>query len=221
MLADLRFILFDAVGTLMYADPTVAEVYHAAGQPFGSRLSVAEIQRRFPLALAAEHGASAPTSDANERQRWRRIVRRVMDDVPEAGEAVFEQLWTHFAQPQSWRLFDDVRPALASLARGRFRLGIASNFDARLKTIVRGHPPLASCEFVFVSSEVGYMKPDPRFFRAIEERLGAAPTEIALVGDDEISDVQGATAAGWRAIRLDRVGRCSGAGPIRSLEELL
>jgi len=221
MLDGIRWILFDAVGTLIYADPPVADVYHAAAARFGSWLSVAEIGERFRRALAAEQACGTPVSEENERQRWRRIVGAVVDDVPADGDAVFEQLWQHFARSQCWRLFDDVRTALANLHGRGYRLGIASNFDDRLKRVVHGHPPLARLEAVFVSSDIGFAKPDVRFFRAVEQRIGAPPAHIALVGDDEASDVQGATAAGWRAIRLDRSGISASPGTIRTLAELL
>jgi putative hydrolase of the HAD superfamily len=218
MLDGLRWVLFDAVGTLIYADPPVAEVYHAAGRQFGSRLGVDAIRRRFSTALAAHQRNFLLTSEQTERERWRSIVGKVMVDVPHKRDEIFEKLWRHFAQPQHWRLYDDVANALTVLSR-RFHIGIASNFDARLKQIVSGHPPLAACEAVFVSSEIGYTKQDSRFFQAVEKQLGVAPAEIALVGDDEVSDVQGATAAGWRPIRLDRDG--SSASAIRTLAELL
>jgi putative hydrolase of the HAD superfamily len=221
MLDGVRWILFDAVGTLIYADPPVAEVYYAAARPFGSRLTVAEVGSRFHPALAAEQGDNSRTSEPNERERWRRIVSRVIDDTPGAGPVIFEQLWQHFARPESWQLYDDVSIALVELNRRGLKLGIASNFDARLIPIVRGHPPLAVCKAVFVSSHVGYTKPDPRFFQAIEAQLGVSPEQIALVGDDELSDVAGATRAGWRAILLDRAGACQNAKAIRSLAELL
>jgi putative hydrolase of the HAD superfamily len=216
---NIHWILFDAVGTLIYADPPVAEAYHVIGQEFGSRLTRDEICRRFPLVLAAEHSDSQPTTEAYERERWRRIVASVIDDVPDATNDVFEQLWQHFAQPRHWRLFEDVSSALRELRRRGFRLGIASNFDARLHQIVQGLPDLAACEAVFVSSEVGYTKPDPRFFAAVQNQLGVTPSQTALVGDDAIADINGATAAGWRAILLDRGG--AAANPcIRTLAEL-
>lgn len=221
MLNGIRWVLFDAVGTLIYPDPPVAHVYQAVAARFGSRLSMKEIDARFRRSLAAEQTCGAPTSEANERERWRRIVGAVIDDVPADGNAVFEQLWTHFAQPQSWRLFADVQMTLARLHQRGYRLGIASNFDDRLNEVVRGHSGLARLEIVFVSSDLGFTKPHLQFFRAVEERLGAERAQIALVGDDEVSDVQGATAAGWRAIRLDRCGECSGAGTILSLGEML
>jgi putative hydrolase of the HAD superfamily len=215
---DARWILFDAVGTLIHPAPPVAEVYHAAGRRFGSQLQQNEILARFGRALAREQNGG-PTSEANERQRWQRIVRQVFDDVPLQADALFEALWHHFAQPPHWRLYEDVAGTLNALRGRGFKLGIASNFDSRLKNIVAGHSPLAACEAVFVSSEVGYTKPDLRFFRAIEELLEACAGQILLVGDDEIADVQGATKAGWQIVLLNRDG-FGPRGAIRTLEEL-
>jgi putative hydrolase of the HAD superfamily len=223
MRGGIRWILFDAVGTLIYADPPVAEVYHAAAQRFGSRLSIEAIRQRFAAGLRAEQSAGCkphacigmptpqsadhlvrpPTSEAAERQRWRRIVATVIDDVAN-GDELFEQLWRHFAEPRHWRVYDNVPSACEVLRSRGFRVGIASNFDGRLHAIVAAHAALAACEAVFVSSEIGYAKPDPRFFATIQEQLRASPAEIVLIGDDEINDVAGATAAGWRAAYLDR-----------------
>jgi len=220
MLDGIRWVLFDAVGTLMYADPPVAEVYHAAARRQGSHMGVSEIDRRFRAVLARPwHGRV--TSESWEHERWRLIVGEVIvDTAPAKLDEVFAELWRHFAQPTSWRLYDDVPDALAELQRRGFQLGIASNFDGRLIEIVKGHAPLAVCEAVFPASEVGYNKPALEFFREIEARLGVPGAEIALVGDDEVSDAQGAIAAGWRAVRLKRSGMTR-AGEIRSLAELV
>ena len=220
MLDGIRWVLFDAVGTLIYPDPPVADAYHAAAQQFGSRLAVEEISQRFAAALAASHNSGLPTSERNERRRWQHIVKQVIDDVVNSQDELFERLWQHFAQPQHWRPYADVAETVHELLRRGYRFGIASNFDSRLLRIVSGHPALSACESVFVSSEVGYAKPDPRFFRAIEGKLGVEPGQIALVGDDEVADVQGAMAAGWRAIRLDRVGKSLDSITIRSLAQL-
>jgi putative hydrolase of the HAD superfamily len=218
MLHGVRWILFDAVGTLMFPDPPVAEAYFAAAARFGSRLSLAEIQKRFPIALEKGFAGRCETNELLERRRWRSIVGEVLSDIPVHIDAVFEQLWQHFAEARYWGLFDDVGTALEHLRRRHFQLGIASNFDGRLRNIVSGHSALAACDVVFVSSEIGYSKPDPRFFRAIQQQLGVNPEQIALVGDDEACDIQAANAAGWRAIYLDRNSGKDGA--IRSLAEL-
>lgn len=212
-------MLFDAVGTLIYPSPPVPEAYAAAGERCGSVLDVGTVASRFKEALVEHYAPNEPTSDDRERQRWKAIVASVFLEVSPIEE-LFEDLWNHFGRAQHWRLFDDVGPTMQKLVARGARLGIASNFDSRLHAIVAEHPALAACEHVFVSSEVGYSKPSREFFRAIERRLAARSEDIVLVGDDVVNDVQGATAAGWRAVLLDRNGTSLGENRIRILGEL-
>ena len=195
MLDGIEWVLFDAVGTLIYPHPPVAEVYWSAGERFGSRLSVDEIRGRFGEAFRIHYSCGEETSEAAECERWRRIVARVFDDVRDDADELFESLWQHFAAPGNWRIYDDVA-VLAELAARGYRVGIASNFDGRLQEIVREQPLLTVCEKVFVSSSVGFSKPASRFFRTIEATLGVEAGRIALVGDDRVNDVEGAQAAG-------------------------
>ena len=55
------------------------------------------------------------------------------------------------------------------------------------------------------SMDVGHAKPRPEIFGAAVEALGVAPSEILHIGDNERTDVRGALAAGFRAVRLDVV----------------
>jgi putative hydrolase of the HAD superfamily len=73
------------------------------------------------------------------------------------------------------------------------------------------------------SMDIGHAKPRPEIFAAAVETLGVAPHEIIHVGDNERTDVRGALAAGFRAIRLDVVrqgGPSEGEFVARSFEEL-
>jgi putative hydrolase of the HAD superfamily len=226
----IRWVLFDAVGTLIYPDPPVAEVYHAAAREFGSRLTAHDLGPRFRTALASEQAGRPadpstlnrpPTSEALERERWQRIVRQVIDDVEgEAQRLLFERLWQHFALPEHWRLFEDVKPTLSELAARDFRLGIASNFDGRLHSIIAGHRPLQNCQAVFVSSEVGFAKPDPRFFAAITAHLGVPPHQVLLVGDDPLTDISAGSNFGWQTVFLDRRHAEPSPATIHSLTSL-
>jgi HAD superfamily hydrolase (TIGR01509 family) len=73
------------------------------------------------------------------------------------------------------------------------------------------------------SMDVGHAKPRPEIFAAAVSELGLSPREILHVGDNERTDVRGALAAGFRAIRLDVVrhgGPSEGEFVARSFEEL-
>ena len=73
------------------------------------------------------------------------------------------------------------------------------------------------------SMDVGHAKPRPEIFAAAVKTLNIPPSDILHIGDNERTDVRGALAAGFRAVRLDvvRAGGPSEAEFIaRSYEEL-
>ncbi|HVC99116.1 MAG TPA: HAD-IA family hydrolase [Pirellulales bacterium] len=222
-------VLFDAVGTLIEPHPAVAAAYAAAGCRFGSSLAQPEIEARFRAAFTRREGIDAAdgmgaTSEAGEQARWRAIVGEIFDDVADA-EPLFDALWEHFAAAKHWRLMDGAAEAWRRLdsrqVNGRrLVVGIASNFDSRLESVCSGLPPLAGCP-LFISSRLGHRKPAPAFFRAVEARLGRKPEELLLVGDDLVNDYQGALAAGWQAVLVDRHDRFEGTRRVRSLMELV
>ena len=73
------------------------------------------------------------------------------------------------------------------------------------------------------SMDVGHAKPRPEIFAAAVETLGVPAGEILHIGDNERTDVRGALAAGFRAVRLDVVrngGPSEAEFVARSYEEL-
>ena len=204
-------ICFDAVGTLLQPDPTVGTAYHTAGVLHGSQHAPSEVLLRFQAAFARSERQDAERGDGRtdetvELARWRRIVTEVFDDIADHSP-LFDRLWQHFAAAENWRLFDDVEPCLAELRARGVRVGIASNFDSRLRTICRDLPPLDRYPHLFISSELGHRKPSVHFFRAIEQELELPPERLLLVGDTPENDYHAALAAGWQALLIDRKGR--------------
>jgi len=75
------------------------------------------------------------------------------------------------------------------------------------------------------SSEVRYMKPDPRIFHIALNHLGVPPARAMFIGDRTDNDVRGAARLGMKTALLARNGRIipSGARPdylIRRLSEV-
>lgn len=227
---DVKWIAFDAVGTLIQPDPSVAEAYYRVGKSYGSRLSVREIGERFGRAFRSSEidgfaggpprGSALLSSHSIEEARWRWIVGEVLPDVTEL-EGCFHELWQHFAEPDSWRCFDDVEDSLQRLADAGYRLAIASNFDARLHGVCAAFPQLSQIENRVVSAEVGCRKPAPQFYSALTLVCACDCDEILMIGDDIEHDVQGPRNAGLRALHLDRKFSGLSEGSVRSLSELV
>jgi len=74
---------------------------------------------------------------------------------------------------------------------------------------------------VVTSAEVGAPKPNPRVFERALAIAGAEPSEALHVGDKVDNDVEGAAAAGVRAVLLQRQGEPPpGVEAVCSLREL-
>jgi putative hydrolase of the HAD superfamily len=221
---DVRAVFFDAVGTLIHPEPAAGLVYAAVGRARGSRLTSDEISARFRRAFAheervdAEHGLR--TAERRETERWRRIVAAVLDDVADR-DGCFEELFEHFARPDSWACDPEAERVLGELARGGLTVGLASNYDHRLHRVLAGLPELDPLDHVAISAEIGWRKPASEFFAALRRSTGLPPEQILFVGDDRRNDYEGALAAGLRAVLFDPKGRAPDVPcRIERLEEL-
>lgn len=212
----IRAIYFDAVGTLIHPQPSAAEVYFDVGRRHGSNLPREAIAQRFRAAFDKQEELDRRngwTSDEHrEGQRWRSIVAEVLDDVNDP-DACFAELYQHFAKPSAWRCDSAVGELLDALRAQGQQLGIASNYDHRLRTVVVGLEPLRSIQHVIISSEVGWRKPASAFFAAVVRQAGVPATGILYVGDDRANDYDAALAAGLQAVLVDPLH----GAPIRSI----
>lgn len=113
---------------------------------------------------------------------------------------------------------------LRSLARC-FRLALVSNFDhgPTARDVLRRHGIADVFPAILISDEVGRRKPHPSIFTAACEAVGVAPADALFIGDSEVEDIAGATAAGIPAVWVDSK-RDAAAAPsnhaVRDLFEL-
>ena len=205
-------IFFDAAGTLIHLPRSVGEHYRTVALRFGVAPEAAALDRAFRTAWKAAPArtvTAGPRPD-DDKGWWRGLVEAVFEAVLTPDErrrfdlpAYFEAVYAHFAEPGVWEAFPDVPDALNALRGVGYRLGVVSNFDRRLRTVLAELGLTASFEHIVISSEVGADKPDPRIFA---EALGLfdVPAGRALhVGDDPHKD-WGAEALGLRVFRLER-----------------
>jgi putative hydrolase of the HAD superfamily len=233
MSQPIRAVFFDAADTLFRVNGSVAEIYLQHAVEFGFQRtpdSVASIKQAF---MRAFHDAPPPVFAAtepaqikqSERLWWFDIVHNVFYRVGmlERFDDFFERVFTVFEDPASWKLFPDTVPTLTRLREQQIELGIISNFDSRLFTVLRGLGIAEAFATVTISSLAHAAKPSPRIFQLALEKHAVDPEEALYVGDSLKDDVEGAAKVGLQAILLDRHGQHANTGvrAIRTLEELL
>jgi putative hydrolase of the HAD superfamily len=214
----IKAIFFDAAGTLFHLPKGVGHHYALVAREMGFELDAALLERAFVVAwkqMPARAAGGQPRAD-DDRGWWRDLVDRVIDQAG-VGEdfdraVFFESAYRHFTGTGVWELYPETIEVLKALAP-RFSLSVASNFDGRLRQILRELDLADFFQHIFLSSELGADKPDPLFFRRVLELSGFAPNESLHAGDDPERDWEAAARAGLQTFRLDR--------PRNSLRDLL
>jgi putative hydrolase of the HAD superfamily len=224
---SVRGIVFDAVGTILRPAPPFPVIYQAAARRFGVELEQAAIFAKFVTAFGASDIYDRDVlqyrdSEQRERDRWHAIVSSVFSDFVSGTElkALFEELFSHYGKPASWQLFADVPDCWRALRQRGLRVGIGSNYDSRLESVVAGQSPLNENDGLFISSLVGYRKPAREFYDAIAAAWQLQPEQLLMIGDDQLNDYQGALDAGWHSFFLDRDSKSPELRGLRSLSEL-
>lgn len=233
MSPSIRVVFFDAADTLFHVHGSVADIYLRHALQFGFSQapdSLAAIKQAFSRAFReAPPPIFAATEPAqikqSERLWWFDIVHNVFYRVGmfERFDDFFERVFEVFEDPGSWRLFPETASTLVQLKAQGVELGIISNFDSRLFSVMRGLGIEQAFDTVTISSLAQAAKPAPKIFRLALDKHAVDPEEALHVGDNLQDDVEGATKAGLHAVLLDRQGRHQSAGVqvIRTLGELL
>jgi len=216
---SIEAIFFDAVGTLFRLTRTVGDHYAYVGREIGLDLDAPALDRAFHAAwqqMPQRAAIDGPRED-DDRGWWRELVDLVLDQVvPSLSELdrdnFFEVAYEHFAEAGVWELYPEVPEVLKEL-QPRFQLTVMSNFDGRLRFVLRHLGISRFFANIFISSELGADKPDPEIFRRAVKLLNLHARQVLHVGDDSQRDWAAATAAGLHVFQLKR--------PKNSLRDLL
>lgn len=232
MSRSIRVVFFDAADTLFHVRGSVAEMYlHHAAQ-FGfhqkpdSATKIAESFRRaFQEAPPPVFAVTEPAQiKQSERLWWFDIVHNVFYRVGmfQRFDEFFEQVFQAFEDHRSWRLFPETTAVLAQLKARNLELGIISNFDSRLFTVMRGLGIADSFDTVTISSLAQAAKPAPKIFHLALEKHAVDAEEALHVGDSLREDVEGAKKVGLHTVLLNRneAQQRGNIQVIRNLQEL-
>ena len=230
VLSKYKAVFFDVGGTLLRVEPSVGEVYAVYARPFGFKGSGKELNRLFHKEWINSGGIESlgeKSGEQAERDFWKSLVFQVFEHSGglENFEHYFEIIYEAFARKDHWHVFDDVIDSgiLEKLKNSSITLGVVSNWDSRLHTILKGTGLAEYFDFILASAEVGSAKPDKKIFIEAIRRSGVKPAEVCHIGDDLRADIRGANSVGIEAILIDRNSKHekNSLATISSFQELL
>ncbi|CAN4109204.1 unnamed protein product [Withania somnifera] len=192
-----KALLVDAVGTLVIPSQPMAQIYRQIGEKYGVEYSEAEILKRYRWAYEQPWGRSRLRYVNDGRPFWQHIVS---SSTGCSDSQYFEELYNYYTTEKAWHLCDpDAERVFKALRAAGVKLAVVSNFDTRLRPVLRALNCDNWFDAVAVSAEVEAEKPNPTIFLKACEFLGVNPDDAVHVGDDRRNDIWGARDAGCDA----------------------
>lgn len=139
-------------------------------------------------------------------------IYRITEAMKDFGVVISREEALHFQDvyhefQHDLTLTDNMKDFLAFASARKLTLGIISNgpsIHQRDKMRSLGVTRWIPVENIIVSADTGVMKPDPAIFKLAQERLGLTAEDSWYVGDSFDRDVEGAAAAGWHTVWINR-----------------
>ncbi|XP_073305854.1 uncharacterized protein [Primulina huaijiensis] len=192
-----KALLVDAVGTLLVPSQPMAQIYREIGEKYGVDYSEVEILNRYRRAYGQPWGKSRLRYVDDGRPFWQFIVSY---STGCSALQYFEELYDYYTTEKAWHFCDpNAEKVFYSLRKCGIKVAVVSNFDTRLRPLLRALKCDHWFDAVAVSAEVEAEKPNPMIFLKACELLGVQPEDAVHVGDDRRNDIWGARDAGCDA----------------------
>lgn len=222
-----RAVFFDVDFTLIFPGPNLrGEGYARFCQDHGVKGVDAE---RFDAAVAA---SSFILDDVEEPiyddALFVHYTASIIEHMGGRGPNVIHaarDIYRQWASNHHFELYDDAEPALEALRARGLVVGVISNSHRSLEAFSEHFELKRYISIAVSSAEHGYMKPHKSIFDVALARAGVGADEAMMIGDSLRADIEGALAAGLRAVLIRRSGERPAALPagvtvISSLRDL-
>ena len=210
-LKHIKLITFDVTDTLLtYTIPPAVE-YSNAAKTFGlSHIDATKIQNAFRPHFK-QMNSTYPNFGYNSELStwdnwWRMLIKNIFFSIESnINEAILNDMIEHLLlKYESGACYIKAKKANEFIEKCRQdekTVGVISNFDPRLKTIIK-NTQLPAFDFVLTSYECGWAKPSNNIFNLALEKVNAKASEALHIGNTAKLDYIAAKEAGWNSVLI-------------------
>ncbi|KAG9405910.1 Haloacid dehalogenase-like hydrolase domain-containing protein 3 [Aphanomyces cochlioides] len=220
-MSPIRHVTLDATGTLFRLKRPISSVYvdyfravmPAMASPIPDQaISIKAFGKAFKTRMVESPNFGRDGNHSTASRWWGRVITETfpphmqvhLQRHPKHAEELMSALYSYYADGDAWEVFPEVHAALDALNGAGVTVGVISNFDERLHTVLRDLELDSHIKFVMTSWEFGAMKPQASIFHEAAKRLQCDPAAMLHIGDDRTNDYTGGKAAGSHALLLCR-----------------
>ncbi|MAW66515.1 MAG: hypothetical protein CL708_01295 [Chloroflexi bacterium] len=207
----IKAVLFDLYGTLVGFEPSRFVIQSQVAKKYDLFLTETGVSKGYFLAdkFMAEQNAVSPIrsmSIAEKEEFFARYEQLVLSgDELEVELSLCKKIFKELQYiPYSMVLYEDVIPTLNSLRKLNFKLGLISNMDKSGSEILNEFSLSNYMDVCITSKEAKVEKPDSKIFNMALSKLDIDATNSIYIGDQILSDIEGAKNSKMLPILIDR-----------------
>ncbi len=168
-----------------------------------NRWLIDEISKKYGLdkhQLYEEFSKCLPllySGKINEKQFWNKISNKIKSpNLSNITNSLFDEVFRKYAS---------INVPLVNLAQqikeSGIKIGLLANTEPAKFKVVKEMIPIQNFDFVFLSYQIGFVKPDMKIYQYVLKRLPFQSHEIIFI-DDRKSNVEAAKHCGIEAIEF-------------------
>jgi putative hydrolase of the HAD superfamily len=221
-----KYLLWDFDNTLAYRDGMWSQTIYDLLQEYGySSIKLEDIRplltRGFPW-----HTPEIPHEEFFGGVHWwdymtlhfSKIINQLGVNETLSPE-IAGQIKTKYLDNTKWHLYNDTVPCLERAINTGYENIIVSNHVPELSGLVRDLGISKYFIQVYSSAHLGYEKPNAQIYRKVLDKLEDT-SEVTMIGDSYIADIEGAISAGIKAILVRKENTHNYQNYCKSLDEI-
>ncbi|MFN3505591.1 MAG: HAD family hydrolase, partial [Caldimicrobium sp.] len=164
-----KVIFLDAEGTFLKFNPSLGKIYRNLWKEYGIEINevktAKKLREEFKKVFKEELGAVNLTGEKC-KEGWKEVFFRVFIEYSKYPffEEVFIKAYKYFSQPDCVEIVPRFDEFIKEVKKHKLKLGVISNWDCRLYSVLEGHNLLKEFNAVFIGCEVGFLKPKLEIF---------------------------------------------------------
>lgn len=212
----IRLATFEVTNTLLKFKIPVGEEYSQISKLYGIQSDAAQLNAAFKRQwkiLNQKHPNFGATTGLAPQTWWTNLIGGVFHDAgydyldQKQLQTISRHLFKAYSTKVCWQMQRGTHSLLNNLSKASVQLGIISNFDNRLQSILSDVGLFPHFNFVIDSYSAGVEKPRKDIFNlALDhvKHLDISPEQAVHIGSNLHVDYWGATNAGWNALLLTK-----------------
>ncbi len=203
MKLKIKAVFFDAGETLIFRNPSLAQITKGYLDKAGHKISLERLEKVL-TDRAKDMKKIVEAGRMNDSQKWVVYMDSVFRTLNIKDRELNAIIRERLKNGTSFRVYPHTVETVKKLKKQGYKTGIISNAPKQLFSILKRCKIDNLFNPIVVSEDVGFEKPSPKIFKEALKRAKVHPNEAVYVGDNLIADIHGALKAGIYPIWVTR-----------------